>query len=461
MDRRAFITASTGMLAALAGCNQSLEETPTTTSPTDSSSPSNRAADTETGTADVPEAVGLGTVVTGLERPVDIAFVPDSDRRYVAGIALHPAFPENRRLFVRYSAPARADTPEGDSHTFVLSEFRVDDDGYEVIADSEREILTIPQPQANHNAGSVLFGPDGYLYIGVGDGGAGGDQGKGHVQDWYDAVDGGNGQDVTENLLDSILRIDVDDQQGDQAYAIPDSNPLVGAPGLDEQFAWGFRNPWRLSFDGDKLYAGDVGQNRYEEVDRVKKGGNYGWNVMEGTHCFQADDCPDERYPDVRGGEPLLDPVTEYPHGNVPVSGISVIVGNVYRGSAVPGLHGQFVFGDLQAGGELFVAQPAADGLWETEVLPVESADAEKMQQIYSVHRHAGEIVDSLPRRGFVHVLFDDDEVREVLFENFPTLHCKRWRTVIFLDSNRFISRRAETRVLQRLRHDTTGRLRE
>jgi glucose/arabinose dehydrogenase len=425
MDRRAFVTATTGLFAALAGCNQSPEERSPDSSPTDPSSPV--TASTETHTADVPDSVGLERVVTGLDRPVDVVFPADSALRYVAqqggriqviddgsvrsrplldlrsqlstgyekgllGIALHPEFAETRRLFVRYSAPPRDDTPTGYSHAFVLSEFRVGDDGYEVTADSERELLTIPQPQPNHNAGSVLFGPDDYLYVGVGDGGGGGDQGTGHVRDWYDAVDGGNGQNVTENLLGSILRIDVDDQQEELAYAIPDANPLIGGPGRDEQYAWGFRNPWRLSFDGDQLYAGDVGQNRYEEINRVRKGGNYGWNVKEGTHCFQADDCPDEKYPDVRGGEPLRDPVIEYPHGNAPVSGVSVIIGNVYRGSAVPGLQGRFVFGDFRAEGRLFVAEPGADGLWETAVLPVNPSDAAKLQQIYSFSRQDGEI---------------------------------------------------------------------
>jgi glucose/arabinose dehydrogenase len=228
--------------------------------------------------------------------------------------------------------------------------------------------------------------------VGVGDGGAGGDQGRGHVDDWYDAVGGGNGQDVTENLLGSILRIDVDDSDDERAYAVPDDNPLVGREGLDEQYAWGFRNPWRLAFDGADLYAGDVGQNRYEEIDRVQRGGNYGWNVREATHCFQADDCPDATPEEVRGGEPLLAPVVEYPHSGAPVSGISVITGNVYRGEAIPALQGQFVFGDYRAQGRLFTATPADEGPWSTAVLPVADADADKLSQILTFGRHEGEI---------------------------------------------------------------------
>ncbi|MFW5939143.1 MAG: PQQ-dependent sugar dehydrogenase [Halolamina sp.] len=430
MDRRQFLAA--GLLTALAGCTDG-EESPTGTStPTDSGTeqPTDDDTATQSGTetpSGVPDSVGLEPVATGLERPLDMQFVPDSELRYVAqqggrvavvdgdevrstplldiseqittdyemgllGIALHPNFAENRRLFVRYSAPARETTPEDYSHTFVLSEFRVDVGGYQVEPGSEREVLTIAQPQPNHNAGSVLFGPDGFLYVGVGDGGAANDQGLGHVEDWYDEVDGGNGQDVTENLLGSILRIDVDDEDGDRPYAVPEDNPLVDEDGLDEQYAWGFRNPWRLAFDGEDLYAGDVGQSAYEEVDLVERGGNYGWNVKEGTHCFQAEDCPDETPPDVRGGEPLLDPVIEYPHEDAAVSGVSVIVGNVYRGDALPGLQGQFVFGDLQTGGDLFVADPADEGLWEPSALPIAEDDADRLEELYSFARHDGEL---------------------------------------------------------------------
>jgi glucose/arabinose dehydrogenase len=416
MRRRDFLAATATGLSGLAGC---LGTPGSTGAPADSEGAGG------TVTADLPEAVGLETVAGGLRGPLDVAFIPGADRQYVAeqqgtvrvvdggelqgqplldlretvvtgfeqgllGIALHPEFADTRRLFVRYSAPPRAGTPDGYSHTFVLSEFRVRGDGLSVVPDSERTLLEIPEPQANHNAGSVLFGPDGHLYVGVGDGGAGGDQGTGHVDDWYDAVDGGNGQDVTENLLGSILRLELTDQRGE--YAVPEDNPLVGEAGLDEHYAWGFRNPWRLAFDGEELYAGDVGQNRFEEIDRVVAGGNYGWNVKEATHCFQADSCPDQTPDSVRGGEPLLDPVVEYPHDAAPVSGISVITGNVYRGSALPGLQGQFVFGDYEAGGQLFVATPQSEGLWPTAVLSVAEGDAGKLQRILSFGRNEGEL---------------------------------------------------------------------
>ena len=429
MDRRQFLAA--GLLTGLAGCTGTTDRM-ATDSPTGSATPAPdgtpvTGTPTDTDSPDIPDAVGLEPVATGLDRPLDLASVPDSELRYVAqqggeiavvdgdgvrstplldlsdrlstgyekgllGIALHPEFAETRRLFVRYSAPPGGRTPEDYSHRFVLAAFAVDEDGYRADPDSRTGLLTIDQPQPNHNAGSVLFGPDGYLYLGVGDGGGAADQGRGHADDWYDAVNGGNGQDVTENLLGSVLRIDVDDRSPQRGYSVPDDNPLVGTDGLDEQYAWGFRNPWRLSFDGEDLYAGDVGQSEYEEVDLVERGGNYGWNVKEGTHCFRADSCPDETPPDVRGGEPLRDPVIEYPHGGAPVSGISVIVGNVYRGDALPGLRGRFVFGDLNTQGRLFVAEPTESGLWNTGTLPIADGDTDRLQQLYAVERHDGEL---------------------------------------------------------------------
>jgi glucose/arabinose dehydrogenase len=433
MDRRGFLAAMTASMSALSGCGGSPgNRGGSTTEGKPTSSTGERADDeqttdtTATGLDGAPEAVSLETVADGFTIPLDMAVDPTSDRIFVVeqrglvhvldagtirrtplldvrnaitqsyeagllGIALHPEFEDNGQLFLRYSAPPRPGTPSGYNHTFVLSEFELTDDRQEISPESERTLLEIPEPQSNHNAGSIVFGPDGYLYVGVGDGGAGGDRGTGHVEDWYDAVRGGNGQDVTDNLLGSILRIDVDDSDGEKPYAIPDSNPLVGRDGLDEHYAWGFRNPWRLAFDGDDLYAGDVGQAKYEEIDLVRAGGNYGWNVMEGTHCYGATGCPDRTPESIRGGEPLHPPVIEYPHTGAAVRGISVITGNVYKGSEPPGLSGLFVFGDYQANGKLFVADPSADGLWQTAVLPVETGDAAKLGQLFSLYRHGEE----------------------------------------------------------------------
>ncbi|MFB6105236.1 MAG: sorbosone dehydrogenase family protein [Halobacteriaceae archaeon] len=301
------------------------------------------------------------------------AIVPVSgyDERGLLGLALHPSFDSNRRFYVRYSAPPRAGTPDGYDHTFVLSEFEATADGTGVIDGSERTLLEIPEPQMNHNAGSLAFGPDGYLYVGVGDGGAAGDQGLGHVNDWYEAVEGGNGQDVIANLLGSILRIDPDDRSGDRPYGIPSDNPLVGREGVAEQYAWGFRNPWRFSFDGSDFYVADVGQNHYEEVNRVKKGGNYGWNVREGTHCYAASDCPTTT-PD---GTPLRRPIIEYSHAaDADPRGQAVIGGYRYRGSDLDGLTGAYLFTDWAADGRLFVARPPDDdGLWPISVASLES----------------------------------------------------------------------------------------
>lgn len=417
-----------GGAGGLAGCTGNPDGA-VTSGESDSTTPDDDpSAGSGTPATALPSRVALESVATGFRAPVDVAFVPDVARYYVAdqsgvirsherddsretalldlsgaaevggekgllGIALHPAFASNRRLFVRYSAPRREGTPETYSHTFVLAEFSVRDDGLSVDPDSEQTIIEIPQPQANHNAGDIVFGPDGYLYVAVGDGGAGGDRGTGHVDDWYDATDGGNGQDVTKNLLGSILRLDVDDGDEGIPYSIPADNPLVGREGLDEHWAWGLRNPWRMAFDDGDLFVGDVGQNRFEEINVVERGGNYGWNVMEGSQCYSADDCPDRTPADVRGGERLRDPIVEYPHSTGGVSGDSVIGGEVYRGSALPSLEGAYLFGDLNAGGQLFVATRPADGSrWPATTLPVDGGTA-ALERILSFGRDAdGEV---------------------------------------------------------------------
>jgi glucose/arabinose dehydrogenase len=434
-SRRRFLAVAAATAAGgLAGCSQSIEGSAGQTT-TDSA-----GTEPEPGTSMVdsspPDSVGLVTVATGFKLPLDVAFAPDADRRYIAdrrgqvfvhedddlrdepfldlrdttvrgnetgllGVALHPNFAENRRFFVRYSAPLRSGMPDGYSHTFVLAEFQATDDGGRAKRDSERVLLEIPEPQGNHNAGSLVFGPDGYLYVGVGDGGSGGDRGTGHVEDWYDRNEGGNGQDVTENPLGSVLRLDVNARDGGKPYAVPDDNPLVGRKGLDEHFAWGLRNPWRMSFDRGDLLVADVGQSGYEEVNLVEKGGNYGWNIGEGTHCYASDSCPDRTPNDVRGGEPLVDPVVEYSHSGEGVTGVSVIGGQVYRGSALPGLSGTYLFADLAARGRLFAAprpdeSPSGatdDGLWPTGVVEIAGDDAEKLRQVYSFGRDSdGEV---------------------------------------------------------------------
>jgi len=410
VGRRQFLGAGlAGATAGIAGCGQLIE--------------SSDAADQPLIDGSLPDSVRLRQVAGGFDAPLALVDVPDADHRYVAdqsgsvsviesdgvrgepllelgdavefggekgllGVALHPNFEETRQLFVRYSAPSRDGTPANYSHTFVLSEFLVEDDGLRTRPESERTLLEIPEPQSNHNAGALAFGPDGYLYVAVGDGGAGGDAGTGHVEDWYDAVEGGNGQDVTENLLGSLLRIDVDGARG--SYSIPDDNPLTDAEGIPEQYAWGFRNPWRFSFDGDALLVADVGQSEREEVNLVERGGNYGWNVREGSQCFRAEDCPSSTPESVRGGEPLIDPVVEYAHGGDPVGGVAVVGGYVYRGSALPDLDGRYVFADLQPDGRLFVADPSGpDERWPMGTVEMD-ADGGVPGQIYSLGRGRG-----------------------------------------------------------------------
>jgi len=305
------------------------------------------------------------------------------DERGLLGLAFHPRYAENGRFFVYYSAPADEDAPAGWNHTAHVSEFAVSPaDQNKADSASERIVLRAHQPQSNHDGGQVLFGPDGYLYISLGDGGAANDVGLGHP-----AI--GNGQDFA-TLLGSILRLDVD--HGDP-YAIPPDNPFAGRDGRDEIFAYGLRNPWRMSFDAvgeHELFAADVGQNLWEEVDIITKGANYGWNIKEGTHCFDPDnpdqspdDCPDAG----AQGEPLIEPIIEYGHPSLPGGlGTCVIGGFVYRGNAIPGLQGSHVFGDWTVAwdspdGRIFVASrpSSGGGLWQTSELSIATSDDGKL----------------------------------------------------------------------------------
>lgn len=293
------------------------------------------------------------------------------DERGLLGLALHPRFSENRHLFVYYSAPLRSGGPEGWDHTSHVSRFTVSSDPNRADAGSEKIVLQIDQPEANHNAGQIVFGPDGMLYIPLGDGGGANDTGRHHPPQ-------GNGQELS-TLLGTILRIDVD--AGDP-YSIPEDNPFVGRDGRDEIFAFGLRNPYRITFDGARLLSGDVGQELWEEVNVIESGGNYGWNLREGLDCFDPANpgsppptCPRT---DARG-EPLIDPVLQYRntrHGGI---GTAIIGGYVYRGDELPALSGRYVFGDwsrdfTRADGTLFAArtEPGDDGLWPFDRLHIE-----------------------------------------------------------------------------------------
>ena len=314
---------------------------------------------------------------------------PGYDERGLLGLAFNPDYEESGRFVVYYSAPLIGESHPGWNHTGQLSWFSVSENDHNVAdPDSEVSILRVDQPQGNHNGGEIAFGPDGYLYMALGDGGGANDVGTGHVEDWYEANAGGNGQDVTQNLLGSILRIDVDTGE---PYAIPEENPFAGdgEKGLPEIWAYGFRNPYRFSFDagGDgELFVADVGQNLWEEVSIATAEGNYGWNVKEGAHCFSAstpsqppEDCPDTD-PD---GNALIDPILEYQNGNAPGGlGLAVVGGYVYRGEALPSFEGRYVFGDWstsfgQGDGKLFAAmRPEEEGaMWSFQELEITGRD--------------------------------------------------------------------------------------
>jgi glucose/arabinose dehydrogenase len=315
-----------------------------------------------------------------------VALMPGFDERGLLGLAFHPDYETNGRFFVYYSAPLRPGAPAGFNHTSHVSEFVVSTDPNRADPTSERIVLQVDEPQFNHNGGTLHFGPsDDYLYISLGDGGGANDVGLGHVADWYEDNAGGNGQDVEQNLLGNILRIDVD---GGVPYGIPADNPFVGGPGLDEIWAYGFRNPYRFSFDrggSQDLIVADVGQLLWEEVSVAVKGGNFGWNVKEGTHCFSTAtpnqspaECPDVVESGVRAGDRLVDPVIEYANARQEGGlGLAVVGGYVYRGSALPQFSGRYVFGDWSEGfggppsGKLFVAKPRKSGLWHMEQLRI------------------------------------------------------------------------------------------
>lgn len=281
------------------------------------------------------------------------AFGPGSfDERGLLGVALHPEFADNGLLYTYTSEPVEGPAdfstmPVGEiaNHQSVVLEWQMPEPcnlNSVVDPDSIRELLRIDEPQFNHDAGALNFGMDGMLYISLGDGGAADDQGVGHVE-------GGNGQDPG-NILGTIIRIDpTGTNSANGQYGIPEDNPFVGREGfLDEIFAYGFRNPFRFSFDsvtGDMLIA-DVGQNDIEEIDVGVAGGNYGWRLKEGSFCF--DPNGDERgfvfecqLDDVSAD--LIDPIAEYDHDE----GIAVIGGFVYRGAQLPSLLGRYVFGDF------------------------------------------------------------------------------------------------------------------
>jgi glucose/arabinose dehydrogenase len=237
------------------------------------------------------------------------------------GLAFHPAYTQNRRFFVNYDRVV-----SGQMQT-VIAEFQTSaSNPNQADPNSQRILFTVNQPFPNHKGGQLAFGPDGFLYIGLGDGGSAGDP-------------LGNAQN-RQVLLGKMLRIDVDHTSPGLQYAIPSDNPFLNGVDRGEVWAYGLRNPWRFSFDvpSGRLFVADVGQDKFEEIDILQKGGNFGWNIMEGLHCFKpSSGC------NMTG---LILPITEYDHSQ----GDAVIGGYVYRGPAIPRLSGTYLFSDFESG---------------------------------------------------------------------------------------------------------------
>jgi glucose/arabinose dehydrogenase len=355
-----------------------------------------------------PNSITLTPVVSGLSSPIDFQPTDDSTGRiYIVeqagvirilqngallptpfldissrvnfsgemgllGAAFHPAFAQNQHFYVNYVRMS------GGLIQTVIAEYQVSAaDPSQADPASERILITVNQPFTNHKGGQLAFGPDKFLYIGLGDGGSGGDP-------------LGNGQNL-QTLLGKMLRIDVDHTTGTLPYAIPADNPFASGGGLPEIWAYGLRNPFRFSFDTatGKLFVGDVGQNRYEEVDILQKGGNYGWNVMEGMHCYSpATGC------NMSG---LMLPIAEYDH----TEGNAIIGGYVYHGTAIPGLVGSYVFGDFGAG-KIWRLTQDSNGAWQRVLLlsggpNMSSFGRDSTGELYVVNYGGGAILKVAP----------------------------------------------------------------
>ncbi len=285
----------------------------------------------------------------------------EGNEQGLLGLDFHPDYEQNGYFYVHYTDNL------GDT---VVSRFQVSSDPNLADSESEQIVLQVDQPYRNHNGGNLVFGPDGYLYIGLGDGGS---QGDPH----------GNGQSL-DTLLGKILRIDVN---AGSPYAIPADNPFASGGGLGEIWAYGFRNPWRFSFDsatGD-LYIGDVGQGEWEEIDFLPSGtaagANLGWSYFEGSQVYQGSP-PD--------GASLISPVAEYSHND----GCSVIGGYVYRGESLPAWQGVYIYADY-CSGKIFGLVQTAEGNWETALLfntqfSITSFGLDEAGELYVVDRTSG-----------------------------------------------------------------------
>jgi glucose/arabinose dehydrogenase len=340
----------------------------------------------------VPAAVQLEPVLTGLNQPLYVTNARDGSNRLfiieqpgrikvlqpnateptvflditsrvsccgergLLGLAFHPQFESNRRFFVDY-------TRQGDGAT-VIAEYRASAANPDLADPTETVLLTIAQPFANHNGGMIEFGPDGFLYIGMGDGGS--------------ANDPGNRSQNIQELLGKILRIDVDQPGAGAPYSSPPDNPFFGAtPGRDEIYALGTRNPWRFSFDRltGQLWVGDVGQGAREEIDIVTLGGNYGWRVFEGTRCTNNDP------PLCNNPGNYIPPIAEYTHGG---GRCSITGGYVYRGLKGTFPNGAYIFGDY-CSGEIFMLNEGVQSILLDTSLSISSLGEDEAGEVYVV----------------------------------------------------------------------------
>ena len=322
--------------------------------------------------------------------------VRSGGERGLLGLAFHPGYAENGFFYVHYTAETNNQLRS------VISRFSVDADNPDQgDTDSEFVLLEFDQPYSNHNAGQIAFGPDdGFLYITSGDGGSGGDPDN-------------NAQDRS-NLLGTILRIDVDNTQGDLNYSIPSGNPFAGnTDGYREEiYAWGLRNPWRMSFDPETgwLWAADVGQNRVEEINIIENGGNYGWRIMEGSTCFSpSTGC------DTTG---LILPIWEYTHASG--DGRSITGGYVYRGNDYPELQGKYFYSDYVSANMWMLAY---DGINEPVNTPlpnpgfaIASFGTDQNGELYAMGHQNGQIyrikiADAIPLPGTPVLISPEDGV--------------------------------------------------
>lgn len=355
-----------------------------------------------------PGTLALTTVVSGLSGPLGLESPPGDSRLFVVqqpgtiriiengalrsgnfldiqslvnfdgqeqgllGLTFHPNYSTNRKFYVNY-------TRDSPSRQTVIAEFQTSaSDPNQADPNSERILMTVNQPFANHKGGQLVFGTDGFLYIGLGDGG--------------DAGDPLNNAQNLFSLLGKILRIGVDAPfTGSLQYAIPADNPFAGGSGSPEIFAYGLRNPWRFSLEqgGTRIFVADVGQGNFEEVDILQKGGNYGWRVMEGAHCFNPSTGCDTSN--------KVMPIAEYDH----TIGIAVIGGYVYKGTAIPSLANKYIFGDLT--GKIFsLTEAPANTFTRSDLLTtnrmVSSLGQDAAGEVYVLDYGSGIILKLVPQ---------------------------------------------------------------